>query len=123
MLLAFHSGLLGFELYFIAHVNVRLASNFVLDNCRLIWMCVPLCVMGVLLVAQPTALFGGSSATSIGAAGLAVGITQVCANGLYDSCAWPFTCKSIPSVRCHKHKFHKICLWADPCWHVGSFCS
>jgi hypothetical protein len=92
----------------IDHANVRLAGNFILDNCRLIWMCVPLCVVGVLLVAQPTGLFGGSSATSIGAAGLAVGITQVYANGLYNSCAWPCTCKSILSVRWHKHKFHKF---------------
>ncbi len=61
-------------------------------------MCVPLCVVGVLLVAQPIGLFGGSSATSVGAAGLAVGITQVCANGLDDLCAWPCTCKSILSV-------------------------
>ncbi|KAL0021247.1 hypothetical protein WJX79_009384 [Trebouxia sp. C0005] len=43
---------------------------------RLIWMCVPLCVVGVLLVAQPTGLFGGSSASTIGATGLTVGITQ-----------------------------------------------
>ncbi|KAL0043675.1 hypothetical protein WJX82_002613 [Trebouxia sp. C0006] len=33
--------------------------------------------VGVLLVAQPVGLFGGSSATSVGAAGLAVGITQL----------------------------------------------
>lgn len=59
-------------------------------------MCVPLCVVGVLLVAQPIGLFGGSSATNVGAAGLAVGITQVCANGLDDLCAWP--CKSILSL-------------------------
>lgn len=50
-------------------------------------MCVPLCVVGVLLVAQPTGLFGGSSASTIGATGLTVGITQVCAADLYDSCA------------------------------------
>jgi len=63
-------------------------------------MCVPLCVVGVLLVAQPTGLFGGSSASTIGATGLTVGITQVCATDLYDSCACVCRCKSIPSVSC-----------------------
>ena len=73
------------------HVFVGLANISVFGNCRLIWICVPLCVVGVLLVAQPSGLFGGRGAISISATGLAVGIMQVRAS-LW---AWPCTCKSI----------------------------
>ena len=66
-----------------------LANLFVLG--RLIWICVPLCVVGVLLVAQPIGLFKGRGANSIGAAGLAVGILQVRA----ILWAWPCTFKSL----------------------------
>ncbi|DBA97021.1 TPA: hypothetical protein ACH3X3_012902 [Trebouxia sp. C0006] len=42
--------------------------------------------VGVLLVAQPVGLFGGSSATSVGAAGLAVGITQAAFAASHKMC-------------------------------------
>ena len=78
-------------------------------------MCVPLCVVGVLLVAQPIGLFGGSSATHVGAAGLAVGIAQACADGLDDLCAWHM---QKHTVCWHKHNFQTFV-----CSPVGSFCS
>lgn len=47
-------------------------------HCRLIWVCVPMCLLGVLLTAQPSALFGSSSAgSSISLTGVAVGVLQV----------------------------------------------
>ncbi|DBA66693.1 TPA: hypothetical protein ACH3X2_002157 [Trebouxia sp. C0005] len=66
-------------LQFLSPMMVALAAPLLLNEMpsRLIWMCVPLCVVGVLLVAQPTGLFGGSSASTIGATGLTVGITQL----------------------------------------------
>jgi hypothetical protein len=36
-----------------------------------------MCLVGVLLTAQPTVLFGASGTTSISQTGIAVGITQV----------------------------------------------
>lgn len=72
----------------------RAGYIFTLGNCRLICICVPLCVVGVLLVAQPSGLFGGRGATSISAAGLVVGLMQVCAS-LWAWLAKPCPCKSI----------------------------
>lgn len=53
-------------------------SKCELTNCRLIWVCVPMCLVGVLLTAQPSVLFGSRGSMSISQAGIAVGITQVC---------------------------------------------
>ena len=45
-------------------------------------MCVPICLFGVLLTAQPDALFGSStSSNSISRIGAAVGFLQVMNNG------------------------------------------
>jgi hypothetical protein len=42
---------------------------------RGVWMAIPLCVVGVVLVSQPTVIFGGSQAVS--AIGVALGLSQV----------------------------------------------
>ena len=46
--------------------------------CRLIWVCVPMCLLGVLLTAQPSAIFGSSaSSLAISPIAVGVGVTQV----------------------------------------------
>ena len=70
------------------HVQVQCAAadrcasisyvKLLIHYCRFIWVCIPLCLLGVLLTAQPNVLFGGSpSSHSISRTGIAVGLCQV----------------------------------------------
>ncbi|KAL3130170.1 hypothetical protein ABBQ38_008475 [Trebouxia sp. C0009 RCD-2024] len=53
---------------------------------RLIWVCVPMCLVGVLLTAQPSVLFGSSGSMSISQAGIAVGTTQAAFAACHKIC-------------------------------------
>lgn len=58
-------------------VSALLAEQNELCTCRWIWVCVPMCLVGVLLTAQPSVLFGAHGAMSVSQGGVAVGIMQV----------------------------------------------
>ncbi len=63
-----------------------LAQLAVNATCRLVWVWVPMCFTGVLLTAQPSALFDSSATVNaISNTGIAVGITQVRMHCLPDN--------------------------------------
>lgn len=61
-------------------ILVAAASPLVLGEPagRGVALALPLCVVGVVLVAQPSFLFGGGGAGALSLVGVAVGIAQVC---------------------------------------------
>ncbi|DBB00736.1 TPA: hypothetical protein ACH3X1_000669 [Trebouxia sp. C0004] len=76
-------------LQFLSPVMVAFAAPLLLKELpsRLIWICVPLCLVGVLLTAQPSAMFGSSaSSSSISPIGVAVGITQAAFAASHKMC-------------------------------------
>ena len=47
---------------------------------RMVWVCIPVCMTGITLIAKPAALFGGSGGGAITALGLTVGLSQASAS-------------------------------------------
>ncbi|KAL3130167.1 hypothetical protein ABBQ38_008475 [Trebouxia sp. C0009 RCD-2024] len=75
-------------LQFLSPLMVALAAPLLLKELpsRLIWVCVPMCLVGVLLTAQPSVLFGSSGSMSISQAGIAVGTTQAAFAACHKIC-------------------------------------
>ncbi|KAL3152963.1 hypothetical protein ABBQ38_011993 [Trebouxia sp. C0009 RCD-2024] len=65
-------------LQFLSPLMVAIAAPLLLKELpsRWIWVCVPMCLVGVLLTAQPSVLFGAHGAMSVSQGGVAVGIMQ-----------------------------------------------
>ncbi len=71
-------GKLWIDILFMMQKGLQSRLLLHVQLCRLIWVCVPMCLLGVLLTAQPSAIFGSSaSSLAISPIAVGVGVTQV----------------------------------------------